>query len=591
MNEHLSQASPDLDEWSHVGVDAPVQQDATAEQATEIGSVEKTEGGNGQGELPVDELANDLFPDETAVGLDDEATSEPQPQLSWWKHLRDWFRPEGTIRGDEKEAPVPPSGEAPESSAPELTLEDVETLIREELAQVRADVPALVQDELVRNQAEVDRVQRLALQGVADQVSATGVESLRAELALLDEAELPTLQQSDLPLRERLEQVDWVRGRRAQIEGALAARAAALEEQIAGGDLLLARLAGQRAWLDLQNEIEQQKEAVSELQAHVQRPERRLWRLALALLAVLLILAVGVAGILLPRRTADSPSLLIDLAALYQATGDREAASARLNEALKHNIRDVGSLTRIGQIYRDLEEYAKAASVLEKAVSEQPQNRQIRLSLAQSYGQAGQHALAIDQYERLLEADSNNWQYHLALGEQYEAEQNYEQAFTHYGQVAEVAPERYDGYVAQADIYRDLERYDEAIESYQRALEVDPNVWWVRILLGQSYEAQEMWDRAIEQFQAAIELNPNVPAPFLEMGRVARAQGDYEEALTWLEAALEVQPNHVATVLEMGQIYVDMGECGEAVTRFLRVLELQPNNADAQAGLRECQAD
>ena len=455
---------------------------------------------------------------------------------------------------------------------PLFTLDEVRALVQVELGHTREGI---VQAELSRAPSEVK------------------VGLLGTELHVLNEEERHTLQNSDMPLRERVELLDFIRERRTRVEQQIAEMEASVAQRIAETDLVLAELEGRSVVASLREELERQKEQMRELRiANSEWAKGKgrglgLWPVLLALL----LLAVGVAGILLPRQTDPAPTFLVEMATLYQASGETEEAIRVLDEAVEAGIRDAETLGRVGQTYYALEEYQKAIGVLAQAVEKAPQNEDIYLALARSYSEAGQHEQAIAQYERLIEISPGSWRYYFEMGQQYEALQAYDQALAQYRKSAEVAPERVEGYVFQGNLWRNLERYDEAIEQYQRALEINPNMWWVRSVLGQSYAGLQDWDRAVEQFRAAVELAPDNPSPYLEMGKVWRAQGEHEEALSWYQDALDVQPDHVPTLLEMGDTYVEIEDCEQAVLQFLRVLEIQPNNKVAQDGLKACQGE
>jgi tetratricopeptide (TPR) repeat protein len=500
-------------------------------------------------------------------------------------------------------------------AGPPFTLDDVRTRARElagkEVARAQEELPNLVREELTRAQEEAygeaqaelahklgehHRTLLAAIQDLVYTVYDAKIASLRVELATLPKEERRIVRNNDLSLQERMEGVDYIRARIAQAEQAIAELEEAAVRQATKAARPLVEPEGHGLVAELRQELEWQKEMVTGIEDRAQQTvaarasgsRLRLWPTLLALLAVV---TLGAAGILLPRQTGPAPTTLVEMATLYQVSGETEEAIRVLDEAVEAGIRDAERLGQVGQTYYALKEYEKAVEVLEQAVEQAPQNEEIHLALARSYGKAGQAQQATAQYERLIEMDPDNWRYYLGLGRQYEALQDYDQAFAQYRKVVELAPERVDGYTSQGNLYRDLERHDAAIPAYQRALEIKPNVSWIRVVLGQSYAELQIWDRAIEQFRAAMELAPDTPSPYLETGEVWRAQGEYEEALSWYQNALDVQPDHVPTLLEMGDTYVELEDCEQATLRFLRVLEIQPNNKVAQDGLEACQGE
>lgn len=222
--------------------------------------------------------------------------------------------------------------------------------MRGELSRVRECVPQLVQAELDRWLAERSRAAHVTLEGLAADVSAANLESLRAELDLLDQAELRTLQDTGAPLRDKLELVDWIRQRRSRIQ-------AQIREMKTGGT---------GRWGVAHQSLAEWLGGDSIGGAG---PQRR-WRfggVVPTLLGLLLVAVVGLVGILLPRRAEPTAGFLVELATLYQATGQGEVAIELLDTAEEAGLRDADVLGTVGQGYLDLKAYEKAVAVLERA--------------------------------------------------------------------------------------------------------------------------------------------------------------------------------------------------------------------------------
>jgi hypothetical protein len=137
--------------------------------------------------------------------------------------------------------------------------------------------------DLSHEEGEGHGVWQQALREMSEEIHALTLESFRAELRLLNDADLPALQDPSLPLAERLEQVALVRERRVR-----------LQQQIA----------------ELETAAAQQAAAAApevRLQAATDRSSlMTAWQVGLlpTLLLLALITAVGLAGILLPRQQA-----------------------------------------------------------------------------------------------------------------------------------------------------------------------------------------------------------------------------------------------------------------------------------------------
>lgn len=549
---------------------------------------------------------------ETALAQEKTAVAEPVNQSWWARFLNGWFSRRSQDEAEVEALPVEESGpqEVPQAVS-HYTLEDARNLDRkgsalvrrdsagalgEEMILSRKDIERIVQAELARERQESGRASLLFLREMSDDLSKARAGLLRAELDVLDEEEQRTLQDSDLPLGERLELIDSIRERRAKVEQQIAEMEKVLAQRAVEMDVLLAELEGPDAIADLRKELARQKLWLAgietRLAARSKVGPRRLRRWPL-LLTLLLFVAVGLgaAALLLSRQTGPDPTLLVEMATLHQAAGNTEEAVRVLDEAVAAGISDAATLERAGQTYFALEAYQKAIEVLTHAVAKAPQKEELRLALARSYGKAGQRQQAIEQYSRLIETTPDNWLYYLEQGQEYEALQDYDQALAHYQKVVEVAPDRVEGHSSQGHLYRKLERYDEAIEQYGRALEVDPSHYWSRLLSGICYAGKRDYAHAIEQYEAAIAVDPERENAYYFLGEAYLAQGHFENALEPYRRAVELRPDWADARLGLGKVYLNLDDCEKAEAEFREALRLQPNHGDAQEGLNACEGE
>lgn len=490
-----------------------------------------------------------------------------------------------------------------------VTVQESVGAARVELAQVREDVPDLIQIELLRKQQDRYSASLAALQEVASEFSELRPDMLRVELTMLDEEEPGVLQKSELSVPERVEALDFIRSRRAHIKQQLAEVEAEITRRMLETDQKVTALEGRRVLDDLRQEIEGQKESVArvdgrlqQVAAGVEERARQVVGAALAALpapktclglwptlaALAVVLAVGVAGVLLPRETEARPSVQIEMASMYQAAGDSENALRLLDEAVAAGIQDVGRLGQVGQMYYSLKEYGKAIDLLSQALERDPSNIEAGLTLARSYGRANQTRESIAQYEYLVQQEPGNWRYYSEMGAQYQAMKDYDRAFAQYQKTSELAPTRIEGPLSQANLYRALGRHDEAIAQYQKVVQINPKYYLGYVYAGLSYVGKGDHAQAIEQYKLAISAGSERFEAYFYTGEAYLAQGSFQEAIEPYRQSLEKNPQHAASYVGLGKAYVALGECANALPQFTEALKLDPKNTEAQAGLEAC---
>ena len=218
---------------------------------------------------------------------------------------------------------IQPVPEAEVPAAPAFTLDDVRELVRAELARAQEDMARLVQAELARQQQDRRRASLTVAQETAESVYTSKAESIRLEVESLKDEERRTLQDQSRPLRERMEEVDFIRARIAKAEQEIAELEQAATRRVAEAAHMVAELEGRGIVADLRQELERQKRAVAALPALVQqqvmavRPRGGGLGLWPTVLALILVAAVGVAGVLLPREASPSAQFLIEMATMY----------------------------------------------------------------------------------------------------------------------------------------------------------------------------------------------------------------------------------------------------------------------------------
>jgi tetratricopeptide (TPR) repeat protein len=362
----------------------------------------------------------------------------------------------------------------------------------------------------------------------------------------------------------------------------------------------------------LRQEIESQKATLSELSARVSAQQRKTSRLASALprarqrrqvwlpiaLALLLVAAVGVAGVLLLRdRTSDQragvpdPRLLVELGTLYQSAGEGEKAARLMGEAMDAGIYDAALLGQVGQLYLSLGDYEKAIEVLDRAVKTRPGNPELRLALARSQRGAGQYEQAIAHLEHLIQSDPDNWQYHAEAGQCYLACGESARALFNFERMLDIDPNLWQAYVYKGDVYRRLGHWNKALSFYNKALEASPSDYNTWLSIAECHAGQEDMEGAVQGYQKAIAIAPEQAQAYFGLGQVYLGEGLFADALEPLQRAVELQPGWTEARLELGKTYLNLDDCVGAQTHFGQVLGVEPENPDAQQGMAACEGE
>ena len=493
----------------------------------------------------------------------------------------------------------PPLVQMAAAPAPAFTFDDVRSLIEEEIVRSQADITRAVQAEVVRQQQDRDRALYELVQDVAEGAYKSKAETFRLEMEALREEERLTLKNHSRPLRERMEEVDFIRDHMTKLGQEIAELEKATAQRVAESAQLLAELEGRGVVTEFRQELERQKAAVVAVPEMVQqamesrlsefKPEKGgglgLWP---SLLGLLLVIAVGMAGVLLPRQAEPGARFLVEMASLYQTTGNPEDTIRVLDEAVGKGISDAETLGHVGKMYRLLNQFDKAIAVLGRALAKEPNNETYRLSLARSYAGAGKQTEAIAEYQALIGINPASTTYYLEMGLSYRSLKNYDQALAQYQKTLEIDPSYWQGYYYQGEVYREQQRYDKAAAQYQKSLEIYPTNYWTQLWCGVSYAGLNDWRRAIEHYQAAMAIDPEQAETYYYLGEAYRAQGQFDQALQLYQQTIEKNHQYTAAYVSQGKAYASLDDCPNAMLQFSKALKWDPNNAEAKEGLAAC---
>jgi tetratricopeptide (TPR) repeat protein len=221
-----------------------------------------------------------------------------------------------------------------------------------------------------------------------------------------------------------------------------------------------------------------------------------------------------------PARSAVDPKILEHLEALgYLDTqspqGDRNLAA----------------------LYFDAGRYEEAADAYEKLVEENPEDANLRASLAGALGALGRLDESLEHIDKAIEMDPIN-------------------------------PEAYHN---RGVIYERKGRVERAVKEYETALRYNPQYEPSRQALVRL--------RGPEGERERLTSAQKLAAALAERGRQAALRGDYETAMKELDEAQRIAPRFARVYQYRSNVAFLMGDRAGAVAALRRAIELEPDNA------------
>lgn len=311
----------------------------------------------------------------------------------------------------------------------------------------------------------------------------------------------------------------------------------------------------------------------------------------------------------------------VTLAWVLADLGRFEEATHYCRQALAVK-RQTDRIAQLGWLLLSQKEWQAAAVQLTDAVSQQPENADVRSHLATALQHLHRHEEALktlsdglalsptsipllQQHIRLLTELHRTGEAHQSLGHLLalapedavsnilaavvlEGIGDLQAASEHAERAVTRAQDAAEAWQALAQVRARLGRWDDARQAIQTALALEPhNPHTAYSQLGWICLAQRQYAQAIAAFTSAAESNANDGAAWYGLAEAYRAAGRYPDALHAVSRVLELRTEWVDALLLKSRILIAQGpSCwDEAVLQLNNALQLQPQNVEVRCQL------
>jgi tetratricopeptide (TPR) repeat protein len=184
-------------------------------------------------------------------------------------------------------------------------------------------------------------------------------------------------------------------------------------------------------------------------------------------------------------------------------------AAAYYEKALEGKPDDVTTMGSLGALYADLGEQEKSIAIYEKGIenAEGDQQKQMASKLGKSLIDAKSWAKAATVYQGLVEQDPSSPAYQFNAGISLMQAEQHKAAIPYLEKTIELSPDYAQAYQYLAACYNESGQYSKAISTVQKGLKVvgpTDSKAGLYCTWGRSLEKQELYDEAIEMFQRAV---------------------------------------------------------------------------------------
>jgi len=277
---------------------------------------------------------------------------------------------------------------------------------------------------------------------------------------------------------------------------------------------------------------------------------------------------------------------------------DSDLAKAAENYERALSLRDNYEPTRVrlGQVYLDLDQAARAKPLL-LAAMQQEGLRAAALSLLGRVAVAERDfQAAVEYFEQALAANPEATKIHYPLAMAYRALGNIELARQHLEQRGEGEPRLVDPLVDDLSSYlsglRTLYysameamrhgRFDVAVETFTEALKQEPGNSNARVTLARALYLKGDAAGAKAELQAALAYSPEDDLALFLLGVLREEEGDQTGALELYRRTLKIDPQHGGAHHFLANALMRSGDYSQAARHYAAALAAEPKDQPAR---------
>lgn len=281
---------------------------------------------------------------------------------------------------------------------------------------------------------------------------------------------------------------------------------------------------------------------------------------------------------------------------VYNTMKDYEKALEYANLIREHQLSDeIESNENIAKILLEEGKIDSCIELLISLIAENPENIDIKKSLAKAYETKNDFDAAIDIYNNILDLVSANQveKINFELSDIYAKKAMYlfsqkdnNGCFKAFTVALKYNDKNSDIYYNLGAVNREIKNFNEAVSQYKHAIELDPQNFNYHWAISLCYE--EM-DNIYEQKKALLEClkyNEEDPKVNYKLGIIYNLQNDPVKAMSYIKKAIELDSNFIEARHKLALMLEHSGNREEAIKVYESILRIEPENKEALNNLK-----
>ncbi len=245
------------------------------------------------------------------------------------------------------------------------------------------------------------------------------------------------------------------------------------------------------------------------------------------------------------------------------------------------------AFTQIALALNSVGNYTASLNLLNRAVTQYPNEPSIARLRAETFGFAGQTDAGVAAFDALLATDPNDTDALLGKARAFNYANRLPEAETTYRQILANQPTNFIALSELADVLGRRKNFSEAITLYGQAIDQNPTDLSTRINLARLQRSAGQFADAEASLNQVIEADPNNISALSERGSLRGSQGNTAAGLADLQKAISLSPNDPNAQLALAQVQSYGRNYAQSIASYQAFLARNPRNTQARIQLAQ----
>ena len=277
-------------------------------------------------------------------------------------------------------------------------------------------------------------------------------------------------------------------------------------------------------------------------------------------------------------------SILQQQSVVYRSLENYEQALTVINQAISLFPNNPKSYIIKWLVLYELKRYDEGLDTITQAINRAPRAFWYVIR-GGSYSLQKKYELALADLNKAMKLNPNYALAYSGRGELYYYQKKYELALADFNKAIELDSKLAIAYNNRGGIYYNQQKYELALADFNKAIELDSKLAIAYINRGGIYSLQQKDELALADFNKAIEINPNLVEAYYNRGNLYYLQQKYELALSDYNKAIKINKNAWFAMMGIGLVKYEQGSINEAIKQWEKALIINNQSAETQLAL------